>query len=655
LLRHIKYCIVFIQPIVSKCIQITRYAGLKNKQSFKTRLSARGIVFASIFTGINITIKAKHDKKMKNNNFPHNLKLISPLLITGVLLILLLIFTFTGIDRLDRQKDFSTQRSLEKGISLIRTFEAGTRAGMFTMQWGAKRIQNMLAETSMQPEVEYLMITSKDGHIRAHSNASMVGQFLDSMPEITKQNRDPGLIFHRLIKQADGVSVFEVMKRFTPIESKFRRRHLQMHDKPYTENREDLDPCNEKDWCQPYFKIFNNKPPKAAEHYIFAGLSTKRAEHARNKLLKETIVSGFVFFLLVCAGIFALFTFQAYRSTRASLDSVKAFSDNVIQHMPVGLITISTDHTITSMNKIAKDIFGEKLTTSNPQIIELIKKMETHQNTLNQEMNFIIKPDLTIPLDITVSSITNSEDKIIEFLFLVRDLTQIRELKKQVETNRRLAAIGKLAAGVAHEIRNPLSSIKGFVTYLGKKHDSSTSDKETTQIMVGEVERINRSITQLLEFAKPMEVDKNKVDINDLILHSLKLVQTDFDKKNIKTNVNISTQKHSIYTDKDRMNQVLLNLYINAIEALETGGSLEIQVMDTKEDDFIEIRIQDNGIGIDDNFLDQIFDPYFTTKPTGTGLGLSIVHRIIETLKGTISVESVKEQGSCFIIKIPVS
>ncbi|MCK5541527.1 MAG: PAS domain-containing protein [Desulfobacterales bacterium] len=592
---------------------------------------------------------------MKKQKFPDNFRLVSPLLIAGVLLILLPIFTLMIIDRLDRQKEFFTERLLEKGVSLIRTFEAGTRAGMFTMQWGAKRIQAMLKETSMQPEVIYLMITSNDGQILAHSDAYMVGQFFDAMPEISKIKKDPAFIYHRLREEPGGIALFEVVKKFAPIAPEFRRRQARKHGMSYTRKGKALNQQDAKDWCQPYFQSFDNKIPTLADHYIFAGLSMERAKLARDKLLKETIWRGIIFFLLGCAGIFALFTFQAYRSTRASLDSVKAFSDNVIQNMPAGLITINSEHKITSMNKAAKSIFGEDLTTPYPQMIELIKEMETHHKPFNQEIDFIINPDLTIPLDLTASSIKDTENEIVEFLFLFRDLTQLKELKKQVEKNKRLAAIGKLAAGVAHEIRNPLSSIKGFVTYLGKRHENNTADKETTQIMVGEVERINRSITQLLEFAKPMAVDKKEVNINDMISHSLKLVQSDLDKKKIKTKVDIDTNETKLYTDNDRMNQILLNLYINAIEALETEGTLEIQISDAAENEFIEIRIQDNGDGIDEDSLDQIFDPYFTTKSTGTGLGLSIVHRIIETLEGTIRVESTKGQGTCFIIKLPAS
>ncbi|MBT6340109.1 MAG: histidine kinase, partial [Desulfobacula sp.] len=118
---------------------------------------------------------------------------------------------------------------------------------------------------------------------------------------------------------------------------------------------------------------------------------------------------------------------------------------------------------------------------------------------------------------------------------------------------------------------------------------------------------------------------------------------------------NIDTKKIGINTDGDRMNQVLLNLYINAIDALDDKGILEIQVQDIEKEGQIEIKVKDNGQGIDEPSLDLIFDPYFTTRPTGTGLGLSIVHRIIENLEASIHVESKKNVGTSFIIHLPVS
>jgi len=603
----------------------------------------------------------KKREKMQKKIFPF----VSPLLVMGVLLIMLPIFTLMTLDRLERQNEFFTQRLLERGTSLIRTFEAGTRTGMLTMQWGAKRIQDMITETSFQPEVIYMMITTKDGMILAHSDASKIGTVFKAMPEVLKIDSDVSMVFHRVRQPKDTAQVFEVFKRFIPVRSGPMRGQMRMHSMPMHGGGRWMDgsgwsePPDSKngmrDWSRSYLRNQGGNKPELAEHYIFAGLSQERAELARGRLLKKTILRAVFFFLLGCAGIFALFVFQAYRSTKASLTSVKAFSDTVIQNMPSGLVTISQDHKITSSNRAAKEILGGNLTRPFPEMIPLIKQMERTQMILNKELNIEIDSGRMVRLDVTSSPIKESENQVMGFLFLFRDLTQIDELKKQVETNKRLAAIGKLAAGVAHEIRNPLSSIKGFATYFGKRYEKNASDKETAQIMVKEVERINRSITQLLEFAKPLAVEKKQVDIDKLISHSIKLVDHDLLQKKIETKIHIDTKIAGIYTDKDRINQVLLNLYINAIEALGIGGCLEVNVEDAKEPGFIKIMVKDNGIGIDDESFDLIFDPYFTTRSTGTGLGLSIVHRIIENLGGQICVKSKKGIGTCFIINLPVS
>ncbi len=584
--------------------------------------------------------------------------LISPLLFVGILLILLPIFTFMTMDRLKKQKEFSTQRLMGKGISLIRTFEAGTRTGFFTMGWGARRIQTMLFETSQQPEIVYMMITSKDGRIVAHSDASRVGKVFLAMPAISNINQDISEFNHRKRQLKDQTQVFEVFKRFAPVRANFKGRHMQMRgmlmhgDKTLSSQRKFE--RQTKEWCQPYLKSQDGNMPEKAQHYIFAGLSMAKEKIARERLLKYTIWRGFFFFVLGCVGFIALFAFQGYRSARESLTRVKAFSDNVIENMPSGLISINLDHEITSMNKTAKDILGEDLTNSVPRLIALIKKQEISKEIIQQEIDLVVDRNKTIGLDITASPIKDSENQITGFLFLFKDLTQIKELKKQVETNRRLAAIGKLAAGVAHEIRNPLSSVKGFATYFGKRYEENSSDRQTADIMVKEVERINRSITQLLEFAKPMSVEKKPVDINVMIEHSLKLVHHDIVQKQIQTKVDINLETPLIYTDGDRMNQVLLNLYINAIQAMEEGGELGIMVLEKEQQGVIEIMIKDNGSGIGKETLNLIFDPYFTTRPTGTGLGLSIVHTIIENLGGSINVQSTEGEGSCFIINLPV-
>ncbi len=167
--------------------------------------------------------------------------------------------------------------------------------------------------------------------------------------------------------------------------------------------------------------------------------------------------------------------------------------------------------------------------------------------------------------------------------------------------------------------------------------------------MVQEVERINRSVTQLLEFAKPVAVDKKEVEIREMISHSLKLMAHDLEKKSIAVHTDIQSVRSTCYTDPDRMNQILLNLYMNSLAAMAEGGRLTVTVKDLGPEQDLEIQVTDDGCGMDEQVLSEIFDPYFTTRPDGTGLGLSIVHRLVETLGGDIRVESGKGQGTTFL------
>ncbi|MCP3944352.1 MAG: PAS domain-containing protein [Desulfobacteraceae bacterium] len=601
--------------------------------------------------------------KMVNKKLP---PLISPFMMAGVLLVLLPIFAFMTLDRMEKQKNYTMEQLLIRGTSLIRTFEAGTRTGMLTMRWGAPRIQAMLLETSIQPNVDYIMITSSSGEILADSDPSMVGKRFDAMPDITAVQEDTLLVSHR-VRQIDGDPVFEVFKRFTPLASGFRGRHKPFHGGDKRHKKEKSKSYEDSQTGAGGAGTFQEFWPESwkdksdlessfsgmDEHYIFVGLSMTQASAIQHQLEKQTIGRGVLFFLIGCIGVICLFAFQAYRSAKASLSSVKAFSDNVVQNMPAGLVTIDQAYRITSMNRAAKTILGQVPAKPFPQMLQLVGEMESLGGTVSREVTLQKETPQELRLDMTASPILDNEEGVLGFLFLFRDLTQLKELKKEVETTRHLAAIGKLAGGVAHEIRNPLSSIKGFATYFGKRYENNSEDRETAQIMVHEVERINRSITQLLEFAKPMAVEYRLVKIESLISHSLKLVTHDLDKKSIETIVNIRTDKTTFMTDPDRINQILLNLYMNAINAMDDGGKLVVDLLNSPDHGGIEIHVTDNGCGIDKKYLDDVFDPYFTTRPEGTGLGLSIVHRIVENLKGEIRVESSKKNGTRFMIRLP--
>jgi two-component system sensor histidine kinase HydH len=233
--------------------------------------------------------------------------------------------------------------------------------------------------------------------------------------------------------------------------------------------------------------------------------------------------------------------------------------------------------------------------------------------------------------------------------------TSLTSLERELETSRRLASLGRLAAGVAHEIRNPLSSIKGFATYFKERYRDNPDDQKTSEIMIQEVDRLNRVITQLLEFARPPVIQKKRASLQSLIQHSLKMIDRQASTKQIRVLSRLPSGIKEVNVDPDGINQVLLNLYLNAVEAMDQGGTLSVSLSMDEGSPWVKIIISDTGSGIRKDDVEHIFDPYFTTKQTGTGLGLAIVHKIIEAHGGEVRVESEIGRGTTVSVLLRVA
>ncbi len=607
---------------------------------------------------------------------------ISPFVIAGIIIILVPIFSFMTMDSIREQDSRSIEKLMGKGMFLIRTFEAGTRTGMITMRWGAARVQRLLTETAYQPEVTYMMITNSAGKILAHSDPEKVDEIYENMPD-TKNLDQLQQLFHRVIQSEDGKKVFQVFKLFTPASRKFRPgrpepppcnpgssplcrgakknlapecilKHDPDEDEFNNEEKEKLD------WFKAHF--FSHVRKLSIEdhpQFIFAGLGMEEVEALKKKHFIHSIAMGVMFFSLGCAGIVSLVAFQGYRSARTSLSRVKAFSDKVVENMPAGLITINENMMITSYNKAALNILGiNNILTGRPDIklprgmSVMAQELKGKNKKIAREMSCTAGDESSIRLDVTGSPIRDHDGEISGYLFLFQDLTELKQLKTEIDRSRRLAAVGKLAAGVAHEIRNPLSSIKGFATYFRERYHNIDHDRQAADIMVQEVERLNRSVTQLLEFAKPISITAKHVNIREMIEHSIKLVAHDLKQKGITAETMIQISREKITTDPDRLNQILLNLYLNALQAMDRNGTLSIIASDTEDSESMVIKVCDTGKGIDEKNIDHIFDPYFTTRAEGSGLGLAMVHSAVEALGGEIGVKSEKNKGTCFYIKL---
>jgi two-component system sensor histidine kinase HydH len=232
-------------------------------------------------------------------------------------------------------------------------------------------------------------------------------------------------------------------------------------------------------------------------------------------------------------------------------------------------------------------------------------------------------------------------------------LEEVRRLKDEVRRQEKLAALGGLAAGVAHEIRNPLSSIKGMATFFREQFDDGSEAREAAGVMIREVDRLNRVISELLDFARPTDLNRRFSDLSPLINRSIQLIQQDAASQNITIEVHISDDICPVNIDPDRLTQCLLNLYLNALQAMSEGGTLTVGCHHEDDGRKVRITVSDTGEGVAAEHLDSIFNPYFTTKNKGTGLGLAIVHKIVEAHQAHLEVESTPGRGTRMIIEIP--
>ena len=229
-----------------------------------------------------------------------------------------------------------------------------------------------------------------------------------------------------------------------------------------------------------------------------------------------------------------------------------------------------------------------------------------------------------------------------------RQLQENFEVMKRAE---RLSAIGQLSAGLAHEIRNPLASIEGAVTVMQREVHSEERRREFLDIIQKESRRLNRLLTNFLDFAKPRPPDLQMVEINSLLDSVMELAQHAGGRRKLELVKEIEPGLATLKCDAEQLKQVLLNLVMNAIQAMPQGGRVVLAAQRQGTGAAIEVR--DQGCGINEGHIDRIFDPFFTTKKTGSGLGLSIAHQIISQHGGTVSISRHSPEGSTVRVSLP--
>ncbi|HWR05139.1 MAG TPA: ATP-binding protein [Humidesulfovibrio sp.] len=597
----------------------------------------------------------------------HSFLRFSPWLLVGLALILGLVIAVLAVRNAQREKQHMSQSLMARAESLIWALEAGSRAWMG--MGGGGNLQTLLQETAKQPDVVFMMVTDRSGIVLAHSDPEKVGLRRVAEGEGTEPDAAKSPMW-RLIDDPGTGKVFEVYKVFAPLPG---LGHEMWH-------RGSQDGCDGQapgtgrrggmgmGMGMGMGRTGAPAPAatRAGEQIVYVGLDVRPFEAALDEDFRNTVVTALLAGLLGFGGFVSLFWAQSHRRTRRLLQDARALASEVITSLPLGLLTTDPEGRVALANETASALLGAGQLSGKPletagglPWAAYAAELAQGRPVLEREAELADASGARAPVSLSASRIVNEEGLFLGNLFILRDLREIKRLQEQVRRSERLSALGNLAAGIAHEIRNPLSSIKGFATFLAAKVQGEGPEKEAgkeaAKIMIQEVDRLNRVVSELLEFARPGQPVLKPGDVNMVINQALRLCGSDAAARGVDVRFEPGVSLPPIPLDAERLTQALLNLFLNAIQAMDKGGALTVSARVEGDPARLALRVADTGTGMSPEVLASIFNPYFTTRPTGTGLGLAIVHRVVEGHGGEIKVESQPGAGTAFTMLLPLA
>jgi PAS domain S-box-containing protein len=370
--------------------------------------------------------------------------------------------------------------------------------------------------------------------------------------------------------------------------------------------------------------------------------------------------------LFVAIGIVTGILVEKAKIAKKTMDSqvnrfaiLENYTNSVIESIDLGIIAINNDFFITSINAGAKKILGITYDCIGLNFIEVFSCCKDVEEIVNNAYQNNI-PELSIErklqkeinevhikIDIFPLSLENKNKGLV---IIFDDITEMNKMKLQMHRNDKLASVGQLATGIAHEIRNPLAIIKMIEQTMSKELADHKGLLEELTIIDEEVERANKVIKSLMEFSKPSKQERAQYSIHQIIEDVLTITN----KYTSQHKINVSFTKAEVpegYYDREQIIQAFVNLILNSVDAMPDGGNIYITTQYVA-DGRVRIEFRDTGLGIEEANLEKIFDPFFTTKDEGTGLGLPIINRIIEDHNGVINVKSSLGNGTSFEIFI---
>ena len=600
---------------------------------------------------------------------------VSPWLLasaTGLLVLIVLTFTLNNIQR---EKQLMTQAMLQKADTLMRIVHSGARSSYFSDMrrgiWNSgpwnEYVQRVIDHVAEDPDIKVLAVVDDSGKIVAHNNPDMVGKQLNvhlpSPPKNEEKIKIPP-VTHRVCDSGKEGKMFEAVRLFFPYQSFARSMPFNSRQRKHRMRSPDgmMMPGRFGN------KVQGSEQEALSNYYIVVGLDMSSFYHALKRLKLQAFILSFIMLLVGIGGWLSLAIVQGYRVSQKTLEDMRAFTGLLVAKLPVGIIATDTKGCITTLNAAAHEMTGVRTDEASGRIPEQVLP-EEFASFFVREFQDGSKAD-EIPVrekEILISvngnkqvflchlnEVRDDESKFRGQVLLISNLTELKGLEKEMRENERMAAVGRMAAGVAHEVRNPLSSVKGLALLLKNKFDPASRESETAGLLIQEVERMNRTVSELLSFARPASLDLQQVSLGELLDENLRLIASDTQSNNIVTRLVVAENLKPVLADRDRLNQVFINLLLNGIQSMEKGGELTVKAQNSESGENVIVTVQDSGCGIVQENLPQLFFPYFTTKPGGTGIGLAISQKIISDHKGSIRIESELDEGTTVTVEFPI-
>ena len=391
------------------------------------------------------------------------------------------------------------------------------------------------------------------------------------------------------------------------------------------------------------------------------GVSLEDIKNVEARMLRRLIIISLILAAISIIVLSIIFTTQNLKTISTEYEKFKSLTSSVLENMSEAVIVLDKESIITLFNKSAEQLFGinsEDILDNKISLIEngALNFLEITEST-EIIPNFEKEINLTGGqkyLSFSISTLDDPDTNQTKYTVVIKDLTETKRLEEEAKRNEKLSAMGELASGVAHEIRNPINAIGMIAQRLNKEFSPTSNQTEysdITQLLRTEVNRINKIITQFLSYAKPIDVNKKPVELKTFFEQIYHLYEDQAKQKGIR----FILQNHDsliINIDADLIKQSLMNIIQNAFDAVNIEGEVIVQYYKSKND--LIIQISDNGMGMSGELQRKIFDLYFTTKKEGNGLGLSISQKIISQHNGSISVSSKINLGTTFKIILPI-